>query len=516
MSKKLIPTNNILAPFKFWCQATLPLVYDDSLSYYELLCKVVNQLNEVIKVVNNDQLAITELQNLYIELKNYVDNYFNNLDIQTEINNKLDQMASDGTLAEIISMFLQSNNLLCFNTINDLKQADYLINGSFVKTLGYNSISEGTGNIYKIRNKLTNDVIDEINIISLLNNQLVGELIIKKTPFLNENRRFICIGDSYNIINTNDPTETVQPWGYYLQNYMQLSNSQFYNFGKSGAGWAKTNNQFITLLQDNEANITNKNTITDILVLGGVNDNAMTNSEIFNAIKEFSNYCLQNYPNAIITIGLLSWARSESLRKRLMQMLQYYNNTSYFKNIRVVPRLFQIIHCYNLQIEDGHPNNVGNQNIAYFMFNYLKNGVMDNSQISDTNLYANDNTLGLTNNQLIGTQYHTINKYNVNILININDITSFSTPTELRSGNNYKLGAFNDIFAKCNNLPLTYGCGWAYDGSKYYSFNYVLIANNGDLYFRILSYANDGSLIFTPTSMGFGKIPPISIPLEFC
>ena len=28
--------------FRFWCQKVLPLVYDDSLSYYEILCKVVD------------------------------------------------------------------------------------------------------------------------------------------------------------------------------------------------------------------------------------------------------------------------------------------------------------------------------------------------------------------------------------------------------------------------------------------------------------------------------------------
>ena len=31
---------------RFWCQKVLPLVYDDSLSYYELLCKVVDNLNQ--------------------------------------------------------------------------------------------------------------------------------------------------------------------------------------------------------------------------------------------------------------------------------------------------------------------------------------------------------------------------------------------------------------------------------------------------------------------------------------
>ena len=39
--------------FKFWCQKILPLVYDDSLSYMELLCKVVDYLNKVIEDINN-------------------------------------------------------------------------------------------------------------------------------------------------------------------------------------------------------------------------------------------------------------------------------------------------------------------------------------------------------------------------------------------------------------------------------------------------------------------------------
>ena len=34
--------------FKFWCQKVIPLVYDDSLSYYEVLCKVVKYINELI------------------------------------------------------------------------------------------------------------------------------------------------------------------------------------------------------------------------------------------------------------------------------------------------------------------------------------------------------------------------------------------------------------------------------------------------------------------------------------
>lgn len=49
-------SNNMIGDirkFRFWCQKVLPLVYDDSLSYYEVLCKIVQYLNKVIEDVNS-------------------------------------------------------------------------------------------------------------------------------------------------------------------------------------------------------------------------------------------------------------------------------------------------------------------------------------------------------------------------------------------------------------------------------------------------------------------------------
>lgn len=55
-------TNTFLPLFTFWCQKVIPLVYDNSLSYYEVLCKVVEYLNNVIKQVdsNTSQIKINQ------------------------------------------------------------------------------------------------------------------------------------------------------------------------------------------------------------------------------------------------------------------------------------------------------------------------------------------------------------------------------------------------------------------------------------------------------------------------
>lgn len=105
-----------LQPFRYWCQKVLPLVYDDSLSYYELLCKVVDYLNKTMEDVETLHGDVTNLHTAYVELQGYVNNYFASLDVQQEINNKLNQMAVSGELTNLLEPFF--TNLQ--NNINDL------------------------------------------------------------------------------------------------------------------------------------------------------------------------------------------------------------------------------------------------------------------------------------------------------------------------------------------------------------------------------------------------------------
>lgn len=95
-----------LQPFRYWCQKVLPAVYDDSLSYYELLCKVVDYLNKTMEDVETLHGDVTSLLSTYEKLQSYVNNYFSTLDVQEEINNKLDSMAKDGSLTNLIRAYI--------------------------------------------------------------------------------------------------------------------------------------------------------------------------------------------------------------------------------------------------------------------------------------------------------------------------------------------------------------------------------------------------------------------------
>ena len=53
---------NELTPFAFWCQKVMPAVLDDSLSFYEVLCKLTAKLNDAIETINGHSELITTMQ----------------------------------------------------------------------------------------------------------------------------------------------------------------------------------------------------------------------------------------------------------------------------------------------------------------------------------------------------------------------------------------------------------------------------------------------------------------------
>lgn len=56
-------TPSQIAPLYFYCQKILPAVFDDSLSYYEQLCKLTDKVNEIINTFEPESETIQEIVN---------------------------------------------------------------------------------------------------------------------------------------------------------------------------------------------------------------------------------------------------------------------------------------------------------------------------------------------------------------------------------------------------------------------------------------------------------------------
>ena len=171
-----------LSPFAHFCCTigNLPTSYMISLTYEEQLLWLCNYLEKtVIPAVNTNAEAVQELQDLYVVLKNYVENYFDNLDVQNEINNKLDEMVKDGTLDTILRKFIDNKycvNAFDFGCVGDGETDDTnklieLIAYTKEKNINY---IDGQFKTYGVSNPITIDGIKLTN----FNFKYIGDVVL--------------------------------------------------------------------------------------------------------------------------------------------------------------------------------------------------------------------------------------------------------------------------------------------------------------------------------------------------
>ena len=173
--------NKLFAPFlPPWAETGLqPAFYDlESGTVLQQTARMYDKVNQLIRLFNElseeTQTTVEEYIAKFVELKDFVDTYFENLDVQEEINNKLDEMTEDGTLQEIIGDYLNATAVWGFDTVADMKASTNLIDGSYARTLGYYAKNDGGGSLYKITNSIDNSVHQEV-----LDSGLYANLIIE-------------------------------------------------------------------------------------------------------------------------------------------------------------------------------------------------------------------------------------------------------------------------------------------------------------------------------------------------
>lgn len=92
-----------------WVETNIqPAFYDlASGTCLQQTSRMYNKVNELIRIANEQNETIADYIQQFIDLRTYVDDYFTNLDVQEEINKKLDEMSQDGTLGSLITSYIQ-------------------------------------------------------------------------------------------------------------------------------------------------------------------------------------------------------------------------------------------------------------------------------------------------------------------------------------------------------------------------------------------------------------------------
>ena len=512
---------NKLNPFgRFCCTiGNLPTSYMISLTYEEQLIWLCKYLEEtVIPAVNNNAEALEEVRNLYIELKNYVDTYFDSLDIQSEINTKLDDMAESGELAEIIAQYLQLAGLLVYNTKAELKNAENLVAGSFTMTFGNLTYNDGLGNYYKIRALINTDIIDNNELVGLTNyptlvaekihNSIldsVSQLSVRLNNKVNvlESKETILMGDSYGVGYTvvDSVATTVNSWVYWFKQLNGLNNSNSYTFVEGGIGFADSGQQghdnFLDLLQDNVSSISEPELIKNIIVCGGYNDANQTFQSVNNAINAFINYCRTTFPNAKVYIGMIASdgnntsngiSRRQTLRDRTL--IAYQNSriygATYLNGVENVMKYYP-----NFGEDNYHPSENGYKILGGCISQAFNNGYVEYYLPKEDITFANASNMTFNTTrfycQILGDKSQfIIQSGNVQFTNYLNMSSGYVDLGEVTMSN-YRFTEYGD-------MVINTFVGMTTSDNKYYGgIGVIFVNNNNHLVVGFRTYKNDGS-----------------------
>ena len=390
-----------MSPFITFCQHVIPLSYDESLSYYETLCALRNYIGQMVEAVNNNADAVTELQGLFEELKNYVDNYFKNLDVQEEINTKLDEMATEGTLQNIIGAYLELASVLAYNTKSDLKNASNLNDGAFTYTYGTNELLDGYGVFYKVRKMINTDVVDDENILSLTN---YPDLIAEKMPnkFLTDletkvnnnytelNKKIenfektmttIVIGDSYTSDDSINNRGGAASW---VEEFKKYTKNNVINKARGGSGFVADpyetsmtfDEQYMSVINDGEVD---NSLIDTIIIYGGLNDintATITEPQILNNAKVLAEHIKEHTPNAKVYCAFFNLERAKNDTNKIKitnDFVNQMNGYGWILNKCAGWLKGNNSECY---VADGyHPNEKGCKRICECMLAFVNNSI---------------------------------------------------------------------------------------------------------------------------------------------
>ena len=200
---------------RFWCQKVLPAVYDQSLSYYEVLCKLAAFLNKMLEELEKMQDNIDALHKAYKDLQDWVnaeiarfeahmEQHFD--DLTRELWNRFEEYKNNTN-----TTLQQWFNNYATNTTNNLNKKfnDFVTNANTRIDQMFNTYTSSTNNEFNTwKTDFTNQYNqwkDEVNgqissinsnISSLTNRVAALENMVKKYPNFNY-KSFTMTGTKY-------------------------------------------------------------------------------------------------------------------------------------------------------------------------------------------------------------------------------------------------------------------------------------------------------------------------------
>lgn len=197
----------------------------------------------------------------------------------------------------------------------------------------------------------------------------------------NKTRKFIFIGDSYQYGGglAGSGNRWADGWLGVCTTALGLTeNVDFYHNEYPGYGFT-TNPGFLSLIQNLPTTPTDPDSITDIIVTGGLNDTSGVNS-LETPISAFITYCKTAYKNAKVHIGYYgNYFNNPQLRFDGRNVWVHYELYAHKNGAAYIDNSQYLLHDANYYSSDEtwHPDQSGHNVLGYKMAGYIQSGNME-------------------------------------------------------------------------------------------------------------------------------------------
>ena len=259
----------------------------------------------------------------------------------------------------------------------------------------------------------------------------------------------IYIGDSY--AEGYTPDGSVTPWTTYCNSVLGSSLGEHYISALGGAGFLGdqySRTTFLALLKNLESTISDKDSITDIVVGGCINDLSGSASTIPTYLEAFSTYAKTTYPKAKLWLAPFGRTTKVSDINKLKTFLPYWS-ASVIYGFNYINRSNLILHFDNYFSSDGlHPNVNGQRAIGSYIGTALLGGGISIFSNSVTTFSSDIVTI---NNDTVEVYF---DNEVINVLKSNNDVYVLKTPTSMTFGREFQLtlGKVNTSCIKANTI----------------------------------------------------------------
>ena len=411
MYNNVMNMNGNFKPFRVWCQHVLPSIYDDSLSYMELLNKVVDYINQFGDYLDEfSALNAITYEGVWDITKSY--KAWSVVTVNSEAGYVSIKPVPAGipiTNTEYWQLIADYTAIIAglAERVVALEAEDVVLDGKI--TTVNNRVTTVDGRVDNANTAISNldTALQATNAtVTQVSNKTDRAIQVARSADLEwADRTLVFLGDSY--MTGWSPNGTADPT-FVDTLCANIGNDDYYVYATGGVGFSYARGTHYYELFARFMNEHPTVTPTDVFIIGGYNDNTEARNDILNSVANPYNaqktfeFIRNAFPNVIIHVAYIGRGAGVNTARSGITAINNcavtYQMACRMYNADYIAKSELMLHNYAGLSSDGiHPNQSGHNAIGNYLADVLQYGYYQYEEIGSWHHLNIDYSISGTN-----------------------------------------------------------------------------------------------------------------------